>query len=60
MLIDPRLLLDGERSIYLDEQDIVTENTAAERLESLIYNDIDILDEDEQAIGLDIFLENVD
>ncbi len=52
--IDPRLLL-------LDGGDVVIQDAAAaERLDSLIHNNVEDLGEDEQAMGLDIFLENWD
>jgi hypothetical protein len=51
-LIDPRLLL-------LDGGDVVIpDDAAAERLDSLIYNKVEDLGEDEQAVALDAFLEN--
>ncbi len=51
--IDPRILL-------LDGGDVVIEDAVAKRLDSLVYNNIEDLGEDEQAMGLDILLENAD
>lgn len=51
--IDPRILL-------LDGGDVVIKDATAERLDSLVYSNIEDLGEDDQAMGLDIFLENVD
>ena len=54
-LIDPRLLLlDGHGAATEDPK----EDTAAQRLDSLIYDNIEDLGSNEQAMGFDIFLEN--
>jgi hypothetical protein len=51
-LIDPRLVLDGH--------DAAINDTAAQRLDSIISNHTEEFGEDEQAMGFDTFLENVD
>ncbi len=39
---------------------MVIEDSTVERLNSLVYNNVEDIREDEQAMGLDIFLENAD
>jgi hypothetical protein len=50
-LIDPRLLL-------LDGGDAVMDDAAAQRLDTIIYDRTEDLGEEDEAMGLDVFLEN--
>jgi hypothetical protein len=51
---------NDQRHVLLDGGDVVIEDSTAQRLESLVYSSGEDLGEDEQAMGLDIFLENAD
>jgi hypothetical protein len=50
-LIDPRLLL-------LDGGDAVMDDAAAQRLDTVLYDRTEDLEEQDEAMGLDVFLEN--
>ncbi|MCJ1435728.1 hypothetical protein MMC27_005103 [Xylographa pallens] len=59
--IDPLLLLHDEGDVAIqDEGDVAIQDAAAERLDSLVYDNVAEPEAEEQAVGLQFFLENAD